>query len=144
MGVILMASSCKKDDTTNNSTTANTPVAVSNIVMNGTWKVTYFFDGNTDKTSNYTGYSFKFLPNNVLTATKAGVSVNGTWTISDSNTSNNDNLSDLDFNILFSTPAEFYDLTHAWDIVEKTSTSIKLTDVSGGNGGTKFLTFIKN
>ena len=39
---------------------------------------------------------------------------------------------------------EYMDLSDDWDIVERTDTKIRLQDVSGGNGGTDYLTFEKN
>ena len=39
---------------------------------------------------------------------------------------------------------EFEELTDDWEITEKSATVIKLRDVSGGNGGTDYLTFTKN
>jgi hypothetical protein len=50
----------------------------------------------------------------------------------------------LDFNITFSAPANFVDLTDDWDIVSYSNTTISLIDVSGGNGGTDTLVFTKN
>jgi len=56
----------------------------------------------------------------------------------------NDSISDLDFNIDFSSPAQFFELSDDWEIIEKSTTVIKLKDVSGGNGGIDYLTFTKN
>jgi hypothetical protein len=64
---------------------------------------------------------------------------NGTWSITVS-ISNDDSLGDLDFNINFS----LTNLNDDWDFVSKSSTIIKLIDVSGGSGGTDYLTFEKN
>ena len=52
---------------------------------------------------------------------------------------------DLDFNILFTSPTNFSDeLSDDWDILSRTDTKVELVDVSGGNGGTDYLTFEKN
>lgn len=64
-----------------------------------------------------------------------------TWSISDSN-SNDDSQDDLDFN--FNLSNEFEDLSDDWDIISQSSTKIELIDVSGGNGGTDYLSFQKN
>ena len=81
----------------------------------------------------------------MLTATNGTNSYSGTWSVTSSDDSNDDNpSSDLDFNILFSSPADFADLTDDWDIVTYSSTTISLRDVSGGNGGTDILVFTKN
>ncbi|MFN7419673.1 MAG: hypothetical protein ACK5RV_02185, partial [Flavobacterium sp.] len=67
----------------------------------------------------------------------------GVWSVTDSN-SNDDSMDDLDFNIAFTTPANFLELTDDWDIQSRTDTKIELIDISGGNGGTDYLTFEKN
>jgi len=133
--------SCSNDDT--NSSSTNSPDNVAAIVKSGTWKITYYFDTDKEETSNFSGYNFTFANNGVLTATNGTLTQTGTWSITDSN-SNDDSISDLDFNIGFSSPATFAELTDDWEIIEKTATVIKLKDVSGGNGGIDYLTFTKN
>lgn len=135
-----VASMCSKDDDNNSSSSNQTQVV--NTVQSGTWRITLFNDSGTIKTTNFTGVNFTFGSNNVLTATGSST-VTGTWSVTDSN-SNDDTLNDLDFNIAFSTPANYMDLSDDWDIVERTDTKIRLQDVSGGNGGTDYLTFEKN
>lgn len=141
LGLTLLLYSCSNDDT--NSSTTNSPDNVAAIVKSGTWKITYYFDTDKEETSNFSGYNFTFANNGVLTATNGTLTQTGTWSITDSN-SNDDSISDLDFNIGFSSPATFAELTDDWEIIEKTATVIKLKDVSGGNGGIDYLTFTKN
>ena len=116
---------------------------VVSTATSGTWNITYFYDTDKEETANFTGYTFTFGASNALTATKGTTTLTGTWSVSDSN-SNDDSKDDLHFNIAFSTPADFEELSDDWDILEYTSTKIKLVDVSGGNGGTDYLTFEKN
>jgi hypothetical protein len=116
---------------------------LTNIAKDGTWRITYFFDSDTDETNHFTGYNFTFGASNELTATNGTNTYTGTWSITDSN-SNDDSIDDLDFNINFAAPPDFEDLSDDWDIFEYTSTQIKLIDVSGGGGGTDYLTFQKN
>jgi hypothetical protein len=123
----------------NNATTGD----VSNTVTSGNWRVSYYNDSGTDETYHFAGYSFVFGTNGVLTASNGTNTYTGSWSVTDSN-SNDDSLSDLDFNIFFSAPAEFEDLTDDWDIKSFTSTKIELEDVSGGGSGTDRLTFEKN
>jgi len=137
-----VASMCSKDDDNSSSNSQNNQVQVVNTVQNGTWRITLFDDSGTIKTTNFTGVNFTFGNNNVLTATGSST-VTGIWSITDSN-SNDDTLSDLHFNIAFSSPANYMDLSDDWDIIERTDTKIRLQDVSGGNGGTDYLTFEKN
>jgi hypothetical protein len=79
----------------------------------------------------------------VLTSDNGTNTYEGTWSISDSNSSD-DSPDDLDFNILFNLTNDFEDLNDDWDILSVTASKIELVDVSGGNGGTDFLTFEKN
>jgi len=57
--------------------------------------------------------------------------------------SHDDSSNDLDFNINFNLTNEFEDLNDDWDIISYNSNSLALVDLSGGNGGTDYLTFIK-
>ncbi len=136
--IINTASTCSSDDSNSSSTTDPTPII--NTVTQGTWRVTYYFDTDTDDTSDFAGYNFTFGSSNVLTATNGTNTYTGSWSV----TSDNSPSSDLNFNILFVSPVNFEDLSDDWDIVSRTSTKIELIDVSGGNGGTDYLTFEKN
>lgn len=117
--------------------------SVVNTAKKGTWRITYFWDTDHEETDHFTGYNFTFGASDVLTATKGATTITGTWSITDSN-SNDDSLNDLDFNIFFASPADFEELSDDWEIMEFTNTKIILRDISGGNGGTDFLTFEKN
>ncbi|WP_339889482.1 hypothetical protein [uncultured Flavobacterium sp.] len=135
-------SSCNNDDDSSSSN-VNNPNDVINIVNNGTWRITYYFDTDQEETNTFTGYNFTFGANSVLTTTNGTNTYTGIWSVTDSN-SNDDSISDLHFNIAFASPTEFEELTDDWEITEKSATIIKLRDVSGGNGGTDYLTFTKN
>ncbi len=62
---------------------------------------------------------------------------------SDDDDSYDDDSDDLDFNIVFQLTNDFEDLNDDWDIISHSATKIELIDVSGGNGGTDYLTFEK-
>lgn len=137
-----VASMCSSDD--NNSSSSNTHLNnVMNTVSSGTWKITLYNDSGTIKTSNYSGYNFTFGSGNALSASNGTIFHTGIWSVADSN-SNDDSIDDLDLVINFNSPANFAELTDDWDIVTYTSTKIELIDVSGGSGGTDYLTFEKN
>jgi hypothetical protein len=140
--IINTASTCSSDDSNSSSTTDTTPIV--NTVTQGTWRVTYYFDTDTDETSDFTGYNFTFGSSNVLTATNGTNTFTGSWSVTSNNSNDDSPSNDLDFNILFASPANFEDLSDDWDIVSRTATKIELIDVSGGNGGTDYLTFEKN
>lgn len=131
----VLLSSCQNMD--DNSSSAINTTTVSNTVSTGSWRVTYYWDTDHEETSSFSGYSFVFGSSNVLTATKNGTTVTGTWsTILD------DSLTKLVLN--FSDPADFVEISDDWHVVERTATKIRLQDVSGGNGGTDYLTFERN
>ena len=136
-----VASMCSSDDNNSSSNVAQTQVIAT--ASSGTWRVTLYNDSGTVKTSNFTGYNFTFAASNVLTASNGTNTYAGTWSVSDSN-SNDDTIDDLNFNIAFGAPANFADLTDDWHIQSRTDTKIELIDVSGGSGGTDYLTFEKN
>lgn len=132
------ASMCSSDDSTSNN-----QFDVINTATSGTWKITLYNDSGVVKTTNFSGYNFTFATSGVLTAVGNGATHSGTWSVTDTN-STDDSIDDLDFNIFFASPVDFADLTDDWDIISKTATKIQLIDISGGNGGTDYLTFEKN
>ena len=142
----LMSSTCSSDDDNININDNSAEIQdVTNTAETGTWIITYFYDTDSDETSDYTGYEFTFGANGVLTATNGMNTHTGTWSVTDDSNSSDDSNDDddIDFNISFLSPPDFEELSDDWDIMTHTSTKIELTDVSGGNGGTDFLTFEK-
>jgi len=139
-----LLTACSDDDSS--STNGNTTEVV-NTVQDGTWRITSFVEETNDETHHFTGYTFTFDDNDVLTATNGANTYTGTWSVTNSSNSSDDddnNNSDIDFNIMFASPDNFTDLNDDWDILERTDTKIRLRDISGGNGGTDYLTFEKN
>lgn len=134
LSALFLCFSCQKDD---DNTTVISTTSLTNTITSGTWRITYYWDSDYDETANYNGYNFTFGSGNVLTATKAGASVTGTWT-----TLSDDSKTKLI--IAFSTPASLVEISDDWHVFERTDTRIKLQDVSSGNGSTDFLTFEKN
>lgn len=126
--------SCKKDD----SGTSASALALSTnaTVSTGNWRVTYFFD-DTDETSDFAGYSFTFTPGGTVTAVRTGSTVTGTW-----GTGFDDSKAKL--LLAFTSPDDFLELNEDWHILERTDTKIKMQHISGGNGGTDYLTFERN
>jgi len=140
--IVFTISSCSSDDDSTNDSNSNQD-EVENTVESGTWRITKFIDSGDDETSDYNGYTFTFNSDNTLVATNGTNSHTGTWSITDSN-SGDGSLDDLHFDIFFASPADFEELSDDWDILSRTDTKIELIDISGGNGGTDFLTFEKN
>lgn len=132
IAAMMAVSSCTKND--DNSITAG---SVSATVSSGTWRVTYYWDTDHEETSNFSGYAFTFSGGSVLTAVNGGSTVTGTWQTGTDN-------STVKLIISFVSPANFAELSEDWHVLEKTDTKIRLQHVSGGSGGTDYLTFQKN
>lgn len=98
--------SCTKDSSTPNDTTAPT----------GQWVVQFYWD-QKDETADFSGYTFEFQSGGVLKATRSGASVNGTWSESSS-----------DFTIDFGADPQLSKISDKWLKTEKSSTVIKLKD----------------
>jgi ABC-type phosphate/phosphonate transport system substrate-binding protein len=118
---------------------------IKTTAISGNWRITNFNDSGSNKTSNFTGYSFIFNDNGTLTATNGSNTISGSWSVTNSSNSSSSNSSDdIDFNIAFSSPQNFAELTEDWSIVSTSNSKIDLKHVSGGNGGTDLLTFERN
>jgi len=140
------ALACSDDDSSSVPDNTNA-TAVFNNMKSGSWKITSFIEDGDDETAHFAGYNFSFNENGVLKAVNGATTLSGTWSVTDSNNSGDDdnsNSNDVDFNIMFTSPDDFTDLTDDWDVLERTGTVLKLVDISGGNGGTDYLTFTKN
>ena len=135
---IFIIVSCSNDDSNN-----NVQSTIQNNVASGTWRITKFIDSGVDETNHFTGYNFTFNTNGVINANNGSNNYNGTWSITDSN-SNDDSQNDLDFNINFVLTNDFEDLNDDWDFISQSAIKIELIYISGGNGGTDYLTFEKN
>ena len=155
LGLMMIALfiSCSSDDSDSNNNSPDNGTSADQVSANmesGNWRITYFFDTDQDETSDFAGWVFRFNSDGTLVASKNGDTVEGTWSVEDdsSNSSSDDDgnsSDDDDFNIFFPVPAssDFEDLNDDWDIIRYSANKIELTDVSGGNGGTDFLTFEK-
>ncbi len=140
----LFSSTCSSDDDDGNSNDNSAEInAIENSMESGNWSITYFYDTDSDETSDFTGYTFNFAANGVLTATNGTNTYTGSWSVTDDSSSSSSSDNDIDFNISFVSPPDFEELSDDWDIISYSSTEIKLIDVSGGNGGTDYLTFQK-
>lgn len=109
---------------------------VTEILQQGKWKITLYTDNGTDDLFHYTDYSFTFGSGTIAAVNKSSTT-NGTFTLS------NDDDSGVKFILNFGTVIPFDELNEDWQIIEQTTTKIRLQDISGGHGGTSFLTFEK-
>lgn len=137
MTLVFILASCS------NSSDPSVPsqTVIQNNVQSDSWKITYFNDSGKDETSHFSGYAFTFGASGTLTASGSSTYA-GSWSITDSN-SNDDSVDNLDFNILFNLGNDFDELSEDWNIISQSSMRIELIHISGGNGGTDYLTFEK-
>lgn len=138
IGLLTMASACSKWQ--------NNQQQITKISTDGTWIISSYIDSGNDETNDFSTFRLNFLTGGVLNGadllSSSSTPYAGTWSITDSN-SNDDSLDDLDFNINFNVGNKLDDLSDDWDIISYTDTEIKLIDVSGGGGGTDYLTLTK-
>ncbi|MCB0568281.1 MAG: hypothetical protein KDC66_00880, partial [Phaeodactylibacter sp.] len=67
---------------TNSSSDDNQPDTPSTtLTTTGQWRVSYYFDKDKDETSDFNGYTFSFLDNGVLEASRNGSTTAGTWKV---------------------------------------------------------------
>ena len=121
-------------------------VEIEANVESGNWRISSYIDSGKDETSDFAGYVFTFNSDGSITATNGVTEISGTWSVTRDDDDDDDDRSDVDFNIFFQVPesSDFDELNEDWDIVSASATRIELIDVSGGNGGTDNLVFVKN
>ena len=143
--VMLLAVSCDSNDDPADTQADVNALELQSTAQDGQWRITYYFDSDKEETSDYAGYVFTFGADGTVTATNGTMEVAGTWSVTDSGSSDDDSFddSDVDFNLFFVAPAAFEELSDDWDILEYGSSVIRLIDVSGGDGSTDYLTFEK-
>ena len=148
--ISLLSTQCFEDDDGNAPVDNSADIAaIIETAEDGTWRVSSYIDDGQDETTNYSDFAFTFGTNGTLTATNGDVTKTGTWSVTDDSNSSDDDdgdVSDIDFNIVFSVPEtdDFEDLVDDWDVLTYSNTQIQLRDVSGGDGSIDTLTFTKN
>jgi hypothetical protein len=121
-------------DDCNDDGSGNT--SLSDIIVNGTWRISSFIDEGEDETDHFNGYNFTFLSNGNAVTVKNTITINGSWS-----SYIDDGYSKLDLSFDGDTLEELED---DWRIIEYSPMQIKLRHVSGGDGSTHYLTFTKN
>lgn len=115
-------------------------IQTENDLQSASWQITKFIDSDVDETQNFNGYNFNFAGNGALTASNGTNTYNGTWRIEDNN-SEDYSQEDLSLIINFNLTNEFEELNEDWDFLSQSSSKMELIHISGGNGGTDYLTF---
>lgn len=113
-------------------------VQVQESLVDGTWRVTYFFD-EKDETSDYEGYVFTFGANGTTTVTKNSTPVFGTWIAGKSISGT------VELILGFGLTSALEELAQDWTIIESSDVRMKMQHVSNsGTGDTETLILEKN
>lgn len=111
------------------------PLVLSNILTNGSWYVSYFYD-SSDETGYYNGYIFNFNTNGSSFAVKNTNTINGSWTIHTESS-----YQKIEFHFDGSLLEE---LEKDWKVLEYTNTIIRLKHESSSENENHYLNFTKN
>lgn len=128
--IIITTTSCSKTD--DSSAPSDLSTTVKKEIITDTWVISSYTDKGKNETSNYTGYTFTFSENGILTANVSGASFTGTWSIgSDHSGSDDSGHHSDDENKLILTIAGNYqmdELTDDFQIVSISENEIVLKD----------------
>jgi hypothetical protein len=141
----ILLAGCDDSDDDSGGHSSETVADIQRKAGNGQWRITYFFDTDEEETDNFTGYIFEFNNGDIVTATDGSNNYSGNWSVTHdgSHDDNHTQFEDIDFNIEFSHPDDFEELSEDWEIISLSDSKIELRHISGGNGGTDLLTFEK-
>lgn len=86
--IIIATSACSKSD--DSASTDDLSATLKKEIITDTWVIGTYIDKGRNETSNYTGYSFTFSNNGILTATVSGTRFTGTWSIGSDHSGSDD------------------------------------------------------
>ena len=129
LALVIWFSGCSEDNSSGTD-------QLVEVLIQGTWKVTYYMDSDTLKTDHYNGYSFSFTSSSVLLAEKGTETTVGYWApVEDGE--------DTKLVISFSSPAELLKISDDWVVLESAETVVRLVIVSNSGNSPDYLTFEK-
>ncbi|MBK6965611.1 MAG: hypothetical protein IPH20_17215 [Bacteroidales bacterium] len=130
IAMVVASTACSKTDDT--PATSDLSSTQKQEIISDTWVISSYIDKGKNETSNYSGYSFTFSDNGALTASAAGITYNGTWSIgSDHSGSDDSSHQSGDDNKLIITISGNYqmdELTDDFQIVSISQNEITLKD----------------
>lgn len=130
--------SCEATDDNSNTEMFNTE-AIRATAISGMWTISLFEEDGKNETSDFSGFEFAFNEDGSIQAINGDATISGAWSIQ----SDDDDDDDIDFNIFFTSPANFTELSDDWDMVSYSTSRIELKDISGGDGSIDRLIFEK-
>ncbi|MEH6763317.1 MAG: hypothetical protein V7655_02360 [Aequorivita antarctica] len=133
--IVVFASCSSNDDSGDVNTNEFEPIKTT--LPQGEWMVSKLIDGQSDHTTDFESFIFNFSEDGTVAATNDLFTESGTWAYDNSSNSAEKLV------LLFSETTPFDEINDDWDIVSVSNSKIELSDVSGGNGDVKLLTFTK-
>jgi peroxiredoxin len=121
-------------DDCENSGGGSGETSLDDLLVMGSWNVSYCYYDNENETNHYQGYNYTFYSNGNIIAQKGTNTINGHWDLHDENTYQR-----LDLNFEGS---YMDDIKTNWRVIEYNQTTIKLKKENSSN--TDYLTFTKN
>lgn len=144
--ILGLVCSCESSDDSSTEISSIDIDEIRAITTSGIWMVAKYEEDGVDETSNFIGYGFNFNSDGVLNVSNQSTSLSGAWSIQSDSDSRDDDSSDsidVDFNIFFTSPNDFAEISEDWDIVSYGNSRIELKDISGGDGSIDMLVFEK-
>jgi len=126
---------CDEDDDNDHNDDDIDDSSLVTTLTSGQWKISYFFN-EKDETSGFAGYVQTFMANGTVSAVKGATTVSGEW-------ETDGEIGTLELKLHFESNQLFGELSDNWEVIEFSNTSIKLKDVSGGDGSVSYLTLTK-
>ncbi|MEP6508408.1 MAG: hypothetical protein ABJC63_09305 [Gemmatimonadales bacterium] len=127
---ILLAGCSSSYKSPTGPTSATTSDTVTPFIAAGNWVVASLVQRTEDKTSQFSGYTFKFTStgtdNGTVIATRNGSTVSGTWSHSASVTYYGSTPSKESITLNLGTSTPFDRLTKTWNVVSTTSAAFML------------------
>lgn len=137
--LVLTILGCSNQDDPGDVNTAQYEDIVT-ILPQGTWRVSFYFNMNTDNTTLFESYEFTFNEDETINIENDLLSEDGTWTYQDnsSTTENNEELL-----LQFSQSPPFDEISKTWDITAVNTNKVDLKFTEENSGKASFLAFTK-
>lgn len=125
IAVIISCSSCKKSDSAPATATAAATDTLTAALTSGSWAVASLTQKKEDNTSRFAGYIFKFSAGGKMTASLNGVETQGSWSYTPAVTYYGSSSKEA---MVINMGADnlFRRISKTWNIISKSSTSIKM------------------
>ncbi len=127
---------CKKDSSTAPPPTIITGNITPSLTDGNTWRVGFFSNNGTDRTSTFQDFKLTFSSTGYLTATSNYTTITGSWKSAGTER--------LTLTIDFANQSAFEELSHEWTVLQQGVTQISMSNISNSKNDVDYLTLNKN